>query len=45
MDEGRNEVGDLQLEGCSNLNPTLDLPETSPAGIDQVVCRENEKVG
>jgi hypothetical protein len=45
MDEGRNEEGKLQLDGTSNLDPILDLPETSPAGTDQVVWRDNEKIG
>jgi hypothetical protein len=45
IDEERNEEGKLHLEGSSNLNPTLDLPESSPAGTDQVLWRDNEKVG
>ena len=45
MDEGRNEEGKLQLDGTSHLDPILDLPETSPAGTDQVVWRDNEKIG
>ena len=38
-------VGKLNLDGISNLDPILNLPETSPAGTDQVVWRDNEKTG
>ena len=44
-EEDRSEVDVMQLEGCSNLDLSLKLPETSPAGIDQVLWRDNEKTG
>ena len=37
--------GKLNLDGISNPNPILELPETSPAGTDQVVWRDNEEIG
>ena len=37
--------GKLKSEELSNLNPILDLPKTSPAGTDQVLWRDNEKIG
>ena len=45
MDEERNEVGKLHLVGCSDPNSTFELPKASPAGTDQVVWRDKEKVG
>ena len=33
------------MDGTSNPTPILELPEALPAGIDQVMWRDNEEIG